>query len=68
MKGGKKRIPDPTLINAPLIKGVVKSFIGSVSFKVDREARRVSIQVKGREYVLTYDQLVDELEAMLNDE
>ena len=45
--------------------GVIRSFLGDFSVKVDRQARTVTIQVKGQEYIYTYDQLVDELEKIM---
>lgn len=58
--------PDPLPINTGLMIGVIKSFIGDFSVKVDRQAKLVTIQAKGQEYQYTYDQLVDELENMIN--
>lgn len=58
--------PDPTPINTSLMIGVIKSFIGDFSVKVDRQAKLVTIQAKGQEYKYTYDQLVNELENMIN--
>ena len=57
----------PSPFNVKLIKGVIKSFLGDFSFKVDREKQSVTIQVKGQEHTLTYDQLVDEVEAIFNE-
>ena len=68
-KAGKKAMakqPDPLPINTGLMIGVIKSFIGDFSVKVDRQAKLVTIQAKGQEYQYTYDQLVDELENMIN--
>lgn len=58
--------PDPSPINTGLIIGVIRSFLGDFSVKVDRQAKLVMIQAKGQEYKYTYDQLVDELEKMIN--
>lgn len=57
--------PDPSPINTSLMIGVIRSFLGDFSVKVDRQAKLVTIQAKGREYEYTYDQLVDELEKLL---
>lgn len=59
--------PDPTPFNTGLILGVIKSFLGDFSGKVDRQARTVTIRVKGHDYKYTFDQLVDELEKLLDD-
>lgn len=64
------KTPEPTPFNTSIIIlmiGVIKSFVGDLSVKVDRQARLVTIQAKGQEYKYTYDQLVDELEKMFND-
>jgi len=61
------KTPEPSPINLGVIKGVIKSFVGDFAVKVDRQARSVMIQAKGREYIYTYDQLVDELEKLINE-
>jgi hypothetical protein len=69
MKAGKKPMakqPEPSPINTGLMVGVIRSFLGDFSVKVDRQARLVTIQAKGQEYIYTYEQLVDELEKMIN--
>lgn len=59
--------PEPAPFNTRLALGVIKSFIGDLDVKVDRQARLVTIQARGQSYIYTYDQLVDELENMFND-
>ena len=46
--------------------GVIRSFLGDFSVKVDRQARTVTIQAKGQEYKYTYDQFIYELEKIFN--
>lgn len=60
------KTPDPSPVNTGLIIGVIRSFLGDFAIKVDRQARSVTIQVKGRDYKYTYDQLIDELEKLIN--
>ena len=57
---------EPTPINAGVIFGVIRSFLGDFDIKVDRPTRTVRIQAKGTAYCYTYEQLVDELEKMIN--
>ena len=61
------KTPEPTPFFTSLMLGVIRSFIGDFSVKVDRQARTVTIRARGQEYKYTYDQLVDELEKMFND-
>ena len=58
--------PKPSPVNTGLMIGVIRSFLGDFTVKVDRQAKIVTIQVKGQEYQYTYDQLVDELEKLIN--
>jgi len=68
MTNSQKKEPKPSLLNVNLIKGVIKSFLGDISFKADREKQLVTIRAKGQEHTLTYDQLLDEIEAIFQDE
>lgn len=61
------KTPEPSPINLGLIKGVIKSFIGDFALNIDRQARLVKFKAKGREYIYTYEQLVDELEKMFSE-
>ena len=69
-KAGRKpmaKTPKPLPFNMGLMLGVIRSFIGDFSVKVDRQAKLITFQASGQEYTYTYDQLVDELEKILND-
>lgn len=61
------KAPKPVPFDNSLYIRVIKSFVGDFTVKVDRQKKLVTFKTKERDYVYTYDQLIDEAERMFND-
>ncbi len=51
-------------LTTKIIKQLVRSWLGDVAVKVDRDKQLVKLTINGQESELTYDQVIDQVEEI----
>ncbi len=52
-------------MNKAIIKQMIRTFVGNINVKVDRERRVLVITKDGQDNEITFDQAIDYLEELL---